>query len=97
MTTPDRQPARDGNDMQVASAVAAQSRPEEFAISPAIGGLPAIYVPQSPNRASTGAELWRATIRGARWAVRRAGHHLSHHHTAPELHAGTNPRKQEKP
>lgn len=96
MTTPARQSAGKGNDMQVASVGAAEPRPEEFAVSPAVGGLPAIYVPKSPTRASTGTELWRATIRGARWAVHRAAHHLSRHHIAPEQLAGTTPRTQEK-
>jgi hypothetical protein len=69
MTTPDQQPTADNDNPQLASAQTAQPYPEGFAISPALGGLPPIYVPQSATRATTGAGLWRATIR----AVRRAG------------------------
>jgi glycine cleavage system H protein len=59
------------------SADATEPRPDEGAVSPAIGPLPAIYVPSSPSQASRTSLLWHAAVRAARradgWAVR----HLS--------------------
>jgi glycine cleavage system H protein len=64
MTAEDRRPTADNDGMQVASGQTAQPHHEGFAISPAVGGLPPIYVPQSPARPGTG--LWHAVTRAAR-------------------------------
>jgi hypothetical protein len=57
------------------AADAATGRPDGIAVSPAIGPLPAIYVPLTPGEATSTALLWQATARAARrvsgWAARR--------------------------
>ena len=92
MTTQDRQPNSDSDNTQVALGEAAQPEPEAFAISPAVGGLPSIYVARSPTRAGSGSALWRATIRAARRVVRR----LTPHHSATEPRARRRTLPQEK-
>lgn len=52
-------PASDGPRMP--SAESTETRSEAFAVSPAIGPLPAIYVPPSPSQATAPGLLWRAT------------------------------------
>jgi hypothetical protein len=66
-------PASDGHRMPSAGGTGA--RPDAFAVSPAIGPLPGIYVPPSPGQAPAPGLLWRATIWAGSWAVR----HLSRH------------------
>jgi hypothetical protein len=53
----------------MASGAAPELEPDEFAVSPDIGPLPAIYVPRSPGQATAGALLRRA-VAGARRLVR---------------------------
>jgi hypothetical protein len=52
-------------------------RPDGIAVSPAIGPLPAIYVPRTPGEATSTGLLWQAAARAARhvsgWAARRLG------------------------
>jgi hypothetical protein len=65
---------------QVTSAVdGATVRPDGIAVSPAIGPLPAIYVPRTPGEAASTGLLWQATARAARhvsgWAAHRLGRH----------------------
>lgn len=67
--------------MPVDSAEAARPDKDVFAISPAVGGLPRIYVPQSPANASTGDALWRVTFKIVRWVRRQLGRHLPNHHS----------------
>ena len=61
------------------SAEAPRPGPDVFAVSPAIGPLPAIYASSSPSQATVPGLLRHATVRPARraggWAVR----HLSRH------------------
>lgn len=79
MTRPARQSCASAEGIEVASAGAAQPRPEGFAISPAAGPLPAIYVPRRPTRATSNTGLWRAIARAACLAAR----HLPLHHPVP--------------
>lgn len=59
------------------AADSAPGRPDGIAVSPAIGPLPAIYVPRTPGEATSTGLLWQATARAARqvsgWAARRLG------------------------
>jgi hypothetical protein len=50
-----------------------------YAVSPAIGPLPAIAVSGSPGQASPATQLRRAPIRAARLAFGWAGRRLRHH------------------
>jgi hypothetical protein len=68
---PPAAPASDGPRMP--SAKGTETRPDALAVSPAIGPLPAIYVPPPPSQATAVGLLWRATVRAGGWAVR----HLS--------------------
>jgi glycine cleavage system H protein len=77
MTPQDRQPAAAGGEIPVAPGESARPEPGGFAISPAVGGLPRIYVPLSPGAAGTSTGLWRATVRVARWALRRVSRRLT--------------------
>jgi uncharacterized protein (DUF427 family) len=69
---------RDGHRMP--SAGGSYVRPDAFAVSPAVGPLPAIYVPASPGRASPVSRLGHAAVRAARqagrWAVRTLSQQL---------------------
>jgi hypothetical protein len=49
------------------SAEGAEARPDAFAVSPAIGPLPAICVPPSPSQATAPSLLWHATVRAGGW------------------------------
>jgi glycine cleavage system H protein len=49
--------------------------PAPIAVSPAIGPLPAIYVPAAPGQASPAGLLWLAVAHAAGWAARWAAHH----------------------
>ena len=65
---------------QVTSAAdGAAVRPDGIAVSPAIGPLPAIYVPRTLGEATSTGLLWQASARAARhvsaWAARRLGRH----------------------
>jgi hypothetical protein len=57
------------------TADTAPGRPDGIAVSPAIGPLPAIYVPRTPGEATSTGLLWQATARAVRqvsgWAARR--------------------------
>jgi hypothetical protein len=92
MTTPARQSGASADGMGVARAGAAQPRAEGFAISPAIGPLPAIYVPQSPPRAASCTGLWRAIAR----AACRAARYLPLRRPAPGRATGANTFSQEE-
>jgi hypothetical protein len=58
------------------AADAATGRPDGIAVSPAIGPLPAIYVPRTPGEATSTGLLWQATARAARHVSRWAARHL---------------------
>jgi glycine cleavage system H protein len=79
MPEPDRSPATTSDDEDTASADSGEHKPEAFAISPAIGPLPSIYVPQSPDEPSTTDLLWHAEAQAARRARKWAACHLPHH------------------
>ena len=53
---------------------AAAGRPDGIAVSPAIGPLPAIYVPRMPGEATSTGLLWQAIARATRhlsgWVAR---------------------------
>jgi hypothetical protein len=55
----------------------AEPRPDQFAVSPAIGPLPATYVAGTPGQPSAVAILWRPCARALRlaggWVIRRRG------------------------
>ena len=59
------------------AADSAAGRPDGIAVSPAIGPLPAIYVPRTPGEATSTGLLWQAIARAARhvsgWAARHPG------------------------
>ena len=78
MPEPDKPPAT-SDDEATASADAGEHEPEGLAISPAIGPLPAIYVPQSPSEPSATGLLWHAETQLARLARSWAACHLPHH------------------
>jgi hypothetical protein len=63
--TPPAAPTTFGHRMP--SAEVAEARPDAFAVSPAIGPLPAIYVPPSPRQATAPGLLWHATVRAGGW------------------------------
>jgi hypothetical protein len=70
MTTQTPRPAADSDGKEAASADAAGSQPGPIAISPAIGPLPAIYVPPAPGEPSPVGLLRHLTARVARLAGR---------------------------
>jgi hypothetical protein len=82
MTTPTPRPVGASDGKEAASADAARSQPDPIAISPALGPLPAVYVPRAPGEGSPVGLLWRATARVARLAGRWATHYLPHRHPA---------------
>jgi glycine cleavage system H protein len=88
MTTPAQHPASADDGKPKASAAAPKSQPDGFAISPNIGLIPAIYVPQSPSRTSIPALLQHAVTGVARlarsWA---AGLRVSMGGTMPDIPA----------
>jgi glycine cleavage system H protein len=71
MTTPTPPEAAAGDGHQE-GAGAPRSGPDPIAVSPAIGPLPAIYVPAAPSQASTTGLPWPAMVRAARWVARWA-------------------------
>jgi len=81
MPEPDRSPATTSDDEATAPADS-EDEPEAFAISPAIGPLPSIYVPPSPSEPSATDLLWHAEAEVARQARDWAACHLPHHHAA---------------
>jgi glycine cleavage system H protein len=89
MPEPDIPPATTSDEGVTASADDGEHEPEVFAVSPAIGPVPAIYVPQSPTEQGITGPLWQAEAE----AVRRAGGwvacHLPHH--GPECRAHESP------
>jgi hypothetical protein len=84
MTAQTPPPAADSHK-EAGSADAAQSQPDAIAISPAIGPLPAIYVPRTPGKSGPIGPLWHVTARAARLAGRWATRHLPHRHHATEM------------
>lgn len=70
--TPPEAAARDGHQE---SAGAPPSQPDPIAVSPAIGLLPAIYVPATPGQANPAGLLWLAITHAAGWAARWATRH----------------------
>jgi hypothetical protein len=91
MREPDMPPATTGDEEATTSADSCEHRPEVFAISPAIGPVPAIYVPQSPTEQSaTGLLCYaeaEATRRSRSWAAR----HLPHHDRQGRAHESPAP------
>ena len=51
----------------------ADARTDAFAVSPAIGPLPAIYVPRSPSPGTGPGSLWHAAILAGGRIIRFAG------------------------
>jgi glycine cleavage system H protein len=82
-------PATTSDEEATASADSGEHKPEVFAISPAIGPVPAIYVPQSPDEPGATGLLWHAEAQVA-WRARSwAACHLPHHD--PECRAHESP------
>jgi hypothetical protein len=77
-------PAADSHGKEATSSDAARSQPDQIAISPALGPLPAIYVPRAPGEGSPVGLLWRVTARAARLAGQWATYHLPHRHPATQ-------------
>jgi len=80
MPEPDRSPSTTSDDEATAPADSGEDKPEASAISPAIGPLPSIYVPQSPSEPSATDLLWHAEAEVARQARDWAACHLPHRH-----------------
>jgi hypothetical protein len=95
MPEPDKPPATTGDDEATESADAGEHKPDGFAISPAIGPLPAIYVPQSPSKSSAAGLFWHAEAQAARQARSRAACHLPLH--GPECRAHDSPAADAPP
>jgi glycine cleavage system H protein len=91
MPEPDRPPATTGDDEATASADGVEHKPEAFAISPAVGPLPSIYVPQSPDEPSTTDLLWHAEAQVARRTRDWAACHLPHHDPQCRAHESAAP------
>jgi len=70
-----------------ASAASGEHKPEVFGISPAVGPVPAIYVPQSPSEPSATGLFWYAEAQAARRARSWAACHLPHHDPECRAHA----------
>jgi hypothetical protein len=81
MTAP-TPPPRAGDREPPAAADAAPAQPDPIAISPAIGPVPPVYVPRSPNQAATTGLVWHATVRAVRlvgrWVIRRPHRRATH-------------------
>ena len=80
MTTPPLQPSGADDGRQPASVPDAPGEPEPVAVTAAVGPIPAIYIPRSPNKVLDIAGLLRqsavrAARKAARWATRRLPHH----------------------
>jgi hypothetical protein len=84
MTAQAPPPAADSHDKEAGSADAVRSQPDQIAISPAIGPLPAIYVPRAPGESGPIGLLWHVTARAARLAGEWATRHLPHRHPATQ-------------
>jgi hypothetical protein len=97
MTPQDRQPAAAGGEMPTEPGESSRPGLGVFAISPAVGGLPRIYVPLSPGAAGTSTGLWRATVRVARWALRRVSRHrrISALPSASTAEASAQPKEEQ--
>jgi hypothetical protein len=65
MTTRPPSPAGTDEEKTKAPGTASEPRPGEYAVSPAIGPVPVIYVPQSPRQPSAAALARRAAARAA--------------------------------
>jgi hypothetical protein len=89
MPEPDEPPAPAGDDE--ATAAADSGEPEAFAVSPAVGPVPAIYVPQSPSEPSATDLLWQAEAQLARQARSWAACHPPHHGSDCEAHESAAP------
>ena len=79
------------DDGAAASADSGEHEPEAFAISPAVGPVPAIYVPQSPGEPSATGLLWHAEAQAARRARDWAACHLPHHDPECRAHESAAP------
>ena len=105
MPEPDTPSATTSDDEATAPADS-EDEPEAFAISPAIGPLPSIYVPPSPSEPSATDLLWHAEAEVARQARDWAACHLPHRHAecraresvapvAPPTVPKANPREEQ--
>lgn len=70
---------RRAHDQVTSAGDGATARPDGIAVSPAIGPLPAIYVPRTPGEATSTGPLWQATARAARYVSGWAARHLGRH------------------
>src|SRR5215831_11704268 len=89
MPEPDIPPATTSDEEARTAADSSGHKPDAFAISPAIGPAPAIYVPQSPSEQSATGLPWHAEAQAARRARSWAACHLPHHD--PECRAHESP------
>src|SRR6266542_4201616 len=78
MTTP--APPPDGADDEKRMA-AAPAESDPVAVTPAIGPVPAIYIPRSSTKACAAGRIWRAAVRAARRAAQRATRRSPDHQT----------------
>jgi glycine cleavage system H protein len=93
MPEPDEPPPTTGDEE--AAADGPGNKPQVFAISPAIGPVPAIYIPQSPTEPSATGLLWRAETQVVRQARSWVACHLPHH--GPDCRAHESPASDAPP
>ncbi|MGW1760284.1 DUF427 domain-containing protein [Streptomyces mirabilis] len=81
MTTPAPQPDRADEDKRTAAAPADL---DPIAVTPAIGPMPAIYIPRSSNKACAAHGIWLTAARAACRVVQRATRRPPDHRTPQE-------------
>jgi hypothetical protein len=89
MTTRTPRPTASSDEKPTEPADATKHPPDEFAVSPALGPLPPIYVALSPTQTDASL-IWRVAVWAARVAGRRATGHLAG--GADKSHAAAAPR-----
>jgi hypothetical protein len=78
MTTPAPQPDGADDDKRMAAAPAES---EPVAVTPAVGPIPAIYIPRPSNNACAAGRIWHTAGRVARRALQRVTHRPPHQRT----------------
>src|SRR5262249_58683351 len=91
MPEPDMPAATTSGEEATASAASGEHKPEVFGISPAVGPVPAIYVPQSPSEPSATGLFWYAEAQAARRARSWAAFHPPPPHPECPAHPAAAP------
>lgn len=88
MTTPTPQPDRADEDKRTAVAPADL---DPIAVTPAIGPIPAIYIPRSSNKACAASQIWHTAARAACRVVQRATRRPPDHRTPQDGEPSASP------